>query len=123
MGFYEGVAPVGGVPREAEPAHSLGAVLKRSAEWTREMPGIVRGLYSLAAPFRWHLLVIFGFNAVIAAWETAIPALLEDPEFKAFYEESSLVPTFMPHDEYVVFIANFAEEQKAFMAEYGITEE
>ena len=59
----------------------------------------------------------------MAAWETAIPALLEDPEFKKFYEESSLVPAFMPHDEYVEFIGQFAEEQKAFMAEYGITEE
>jgi tripartite-type tricarboxylate transporter receptor subunit TctC len=60
---------------------------------------------------------------VVAAWETAIPALLEDPKFKAFYEESSLVPAFMPHDEYVTFIANFADEQKEFMAEYGITED
>jgi putative tricarboxylic transport membrane protein len=60
---------------------------------------------------------------VVAAWETAIPALLEDPEFKKFYEESSLVPAFMPHDEYVQFIDNFAEEQKTFMKEYGITEE
>lgn len=60
---------------------------------------------------------------VIAAWEAAIPALLEDPKFKAFYEESSLVPAFMPHDAYATFIAEFAEGQKAFMAEYGITEE
>ena len=60
---------------------------------------------------------------IIAAWETAIPLLLEDPEFKKFYQESSLVPAFMPHDEYVEFINEFAEEQKAFMQEYGITEE
>jgi putative tricarboxylic transport membrane protein len=60
---------------------------------------------------------------VIAAWETAIPALLEDPEYKKFYEESSLVPAFMPHDEYAAFIGEFAEEQEEFMAEYGITEE
>jgi putative tricarboxylic transport membrane protein len=60
---------------------------------------------------------------VVAAWETAIPALLEDPEFKKSYEESSLVSAFMPHDEYVEFIGEFAEEQKAFMAEYGITED
>jgi tripartite-type tricarboxylate transporter receptor subunit TctC len=60
---------------------------------------------------------------VIAAWEAAIPALLENPEFKASYEESSLVPAFMPHDEYVTFIATFADEQKAFMEKYGITED
>jgi hypothetical protein len=29
----------------------------------------------------------------------------------------------MPHDEYVEFIAKFAEEQKQFMAEYGITDD
>jgi tripartite-type tricarboxylate transporter receptor subunit TctC len=60
---------------------------------------------------------------IIAAWETAIPILLEDPEFKKFYEDSSLVPAFMPHDDYVAFIGEFAEEQKEFMAVYGITED
>jgi putative tricarboxylic transport membrane protein len=60
---------------------------------------------------------------VIAAWEQAIPLLLEDPDFKAYYQEGSLVPAFMPHDEYAVFIGNFAGEQEAFMKEYGITEE
>ena len=60
---------------------------------------------------------------VIAAWEQAIPLLLEVPEFKAYYQEGSLVPAFMPHDEYGAFIERFAEEQKAFMAEYGITED
>jgi putative tricarboxylic transport membrane protein len=60
---------------------------------------------------------------VIAAWEQAVPMLLESPEFKAYYEEGSLVPAFMPHDEYVAFIETFAEEQKQFMAEYGITED
>jgi len=59
---------------------------------------------------------------IIAAWEEAIPLLLEDPDFRAFYSESSLVPTFMPHDEYVTFIEEFAEEQREFMAEYGIIE-
>lgn len=60
---------------------------------------------------------------VIAAWEKAIPILLEDPEFKAFYQESSLVPAFMPHDEYGAFIEEFAAEQRDFMQQYGITAE
>ena len=60
---------------------------------------------------------------VIAAWEAAIPLLLEDPEYKKYYEESSLVPAFKPHDEYAAFISEFAEGQRAFMQEYGITEE
>jgi putative tricarboxylic transport membrane protein len=60
---------------------------------------------------------------VIAAWEEAIPLLLEDPDFKAYYQEGSLVPAFMSHDEYAQFISNFAGEQEEFMKEYGITEE
>ena len=60
---------------------------------------------------------------VIAAWEAAIPALLADPEFRKFYQDSSLVPAFMPHDQYVEFIGQFAAEQKDFMQKYGITEE
>ena len=60
---------------------------------------------------------------VIAAWEQAIPLLLEVPEFKEYYQERALVPAFMPHDEYGSFIARFAEDQKKFMAEYGITED
>jgi len=62
-------------------------------------------------------------DEIVAAWETAIPILLEDPKFKAFYEESSLVPAFMPHDEYVDFINTFADGQRAFMKEYNITED
>jgi putative tricarboxylic transport membrane protein len=60
---------------------------------------------------------------VVAAWEEAIPLLLEVPEFKAYYEGGALVPAFMPHDEYGPFIERFAEEQKQFMQEYGITED
>jgi putative tricarboxylic transport membrane protein len=60
---------------------------------------------------------------VVAAWEEAIPLLLEDPDFKAYYQEGSLVPAFMSHDEYAAFIGKFAGEQEAFMAEYGITED
>ena len=40
------------------------------------MPGIVRGLYELAKPFKWHLAVVFGFNVCIAAWETIQPIIL-----------------------------------------------
>jgi putative tricarboxylic transport membrane protein len=60
---------------------------------------------------------------IIAAWEEAIPLLLEVPEFKEYYQEGALVPAFMPHDEYGPFIARFADEQKQFMQKYGITED
>lgn len=59
----------------------------------------------------------------IAAWEEAIPRVLEDPEFKEWYSASALVPAFMPHEEYEQFINEFAEEQKEFFVKYNITED
>jgi tripartite-type tricarboxylate transporter receptor subunit TctC len=60
---------------------------------------------------------------VIAAWEAAIPAVLEAEAFKKWYSDASLVPAFIPHDEYGPFIEEFAKEQEAFFTKYGITEE
>ena len=60
---------------------------------------------------------------VIAAWEAAIPAVLEAEAFKKWYSDASLVPAFMPHDEYGPFIDDFAMQQEAFFKEYGITED
>ena len=57
---------------------------------------------------------------VLAAWENAITGVLEDPEFKAWYEAQSLVPNYMNSADYNVFIADFAEQQRAFFVEYGI---
>ncbi len=54
---------------------------------------------------------------VIAAWEKAIPAVLENPEYKAIYTANNLRPEFIPHDEYVKFIDNFAAETEAFLKE------
>jgi tripartite-type tricarboxylate transporter receptor subunit TctC len=59
----------------------------------------------------------------LSAWEQAVPKLLEDPEFKAWYSASALVPAFMPHEEYEKFLTDFAAEQKEFFVTYGITEE
>jgi len=55
---------------------TLSAVFKRCGEWTREVPGLIRGLYRLAEPMRWHLAVVLAFNACIAAWETIQPIIL-----------------------------------------------
>src|SRR5688500_178592 len=56
---------------------------------------------------------------VIAAWEAAIPEVLENPEYKAAYTAVNLRPEFIPHDEYVEFINNFAEETRTFLTETG----
>ena len=57
---------------------------------------------------------------VIAAWEKAIPAVLENPEYKAAYLASDLRPEFIPHAEYGPFIENFAGETQAFLKESGV---
>ena len=59
---------------------------------------------------------------IIAAWEDAIKQVLEDEEFKQWYTEQSLVPNFIPHDEYNTFLADFAVEQEEFLRTYGIIE-
>ena len=53
-------------------------------------------------------------------WEAGIRKTLADPEFKAWYEAQSLVPTIMPAAEYDQFLKDFAAEQKQFLIEYGI---
>jgi tripartite-type tricarboxylate transporter receptor subunit TctC len=57
---------------------------------------------------------------VIAAWEKAIPAVLENPEYKAIYTANNLRPEFIPHDDYVAFIQSFAEETRKFLTETGV---
>ncbi len=57
---------------------------------------------------------------VIAAWEKAIPQLLEDPDYKAAYSKASLRPEYIPHAEYVEFIQTFANETESFLKESGV---
>jgi tripartite-type tricarboxylate transporter receptor subunit TctC len=57
---------------------------------------------------------------VIAAWEKAAQEVLALPEYKAKYEANNLRPEFIPHDEYVKFINNFAGETEAFLKETGV---
>jgi tripartite-type tricarboxylate transporter receptor subunit TctC len=57
---------------------------------------------------------------VIAAWEAAIPRLLEDPAYKQLYSANSLQPGFIPHEEYVRFMKEFGAETEAFLRESGV---
>lgn len=59
---------------------------------------------------------------VIAAWETAIPMLLADPEYRKLYTENSLQPGFMPHAEYVRFMDAFGRETETFLRDSGVIE-
>ena len=74
MALYEEEAPLAESFLRSRP--TLAAVLKRSAEWFNEAPGLARGLWELAQPFKWHFAVVFGFNLIIAIWETIQPFIL-----------------------------------------------
>jgi len=62
-------------------------------------------------------------DEIFEAWETAIAGVLEDAEFKEWYEAQSLVPLVITHDDYNVFLEEFAQEQIAFFKEYGIVDD
>ena len=59
---------------------------------------------------------------IVAAWEAAIPKVLEDPDFKSVYEPDSLQPAFMGDVEYSQFIDEFAEQTRGFLSETGVIE-
>jgi tripartite-type tricarboxylate transporter receptor subunit TctC len=59
---------------------------------------------------------------VIAAWEAAVPKLLEDPQYQKLYLENSLQPGFIPHAEYVKFMESFGKDTEAFLKDAGVIE-
>ena len=61
-------------------------------------------------------------DEVISSWETAIPKLLEDPEYRRLYTDNSLQPGFIPHAEYVVFIERFGQDIETFLHGAGVVE-
>jgi tripartite-type tricarboxylate transporter receptor subunit TctC len=57
---------------------------------------------------------------VIAAWDAAVPLLLDDPDYKRLYLANSLQPGFIAHAEYVRFMDEFGKETEAFLRESGV---
>jgi putative tricarboxylic transport membrane protein len=57
---------------------------------------------------------------VIAAWEAAIPKLLDDPKYKKLYTDNNLQPGFIAHAEYVPFMDQFGKDTEAFLKESGV---
>jgi tripartite-type tricarboxylate transporter receptor subunit TctC len=58
--------------------------------------------------------------AVIAAWEAAIPKLLEDPKYKEIYSKNGLEQKFIKHDDYVNFIDKFGSDTETFLKQSGV---
>ena len=76
MALYEEGAPLADSFFALQSRPTLAAVFRRSAEWVNEAPGLARGLWELACPLKWNFAVVFGFNVVIAIWETVQPFIL-----------------------------------------------
>jgi tripartite-type tricarboxylate transporter receptor subunit TctC len=57
--------------------------------------------------------------AAIAALEAAIPKLLADPAYRKNSTANNLQPGFMPHREYVAFLAEFGRQTEAFLKTSG----
>jgi len=76
MALYEDTEPLARPLFVLNSGSALAAIIRRSAEWISEASGLARGLAELAAPLKWHLAVVFGFNAAIAVWETVQPFIL-----------------------------------------------
>ena len=57
---------------------------------------------------------------VIAALEAAVPRLLDDPQFRTAYTANGLQPGFLPHDQYVRFLDDFARQTEGFLRDAGV---
>ncbi len=57
---------------------------------------------------------------VVAAWEAGVQKVLADPAYKKIYMENGLQPAFIPHAEYVKFVAEFGQETQDFLKSTGV---
>jgi putative tricarboxylic transport membrane protein len=57
---------------------------------------------------------------VIAVWDEAAQRILADPEYRERYTAGNLRASFIPHEAYVSFIAQVAEETAALFAATGV---
>jgi tripartite-type tricarboxylate transporter receptor subunit TctC len=57
---------------------------------------------------------------VIAAWESAMPKILQNPEYKKVYERENLVPHFKGQKDSRALTAAFAKETEQTLRELGV---
>jgi putative tricarboxylic transport membrane protein len=57
---------------------------------------------------------------IIALWERAAQAVLEDPEYRRLYTEQMLTPGYMSSARYTEFLDTFIGETEVFLRESGV---
>ena len=57
---------------------------------------------------------------IIAIWNEAAQRLLADPQYAAAYERQNFFANYMSHDEYAVFVNEFAADTEDFLREAGV---
>ncbi|MCC7425601.1 MAG: tripartite tricarboxylate transporter substrate binding protein [Alphaproteobacteria bacterium] len=107
---------------EARRLRLIGVFAPQRVPATPDVPTMrEQGVNIVAEKFR-GLATARNFSpAAIAAWEAAIPKLVEVPAFKDWITKSALVNAFMKHEEAKAFEARFVASQREFFREMGIT--
>ena len=59
-------------------------------------------------------------DEVVAIWEDAVQEVLDSPEYRKVYEPNNLRADYIPHEEYVEFINEFASETETFLRDSGV---
>ena len=57
---------------------------------------------------------------IVAAWERAIGAVLQDPDYRSVYTSAMLSPAFMAQAEFERFVEAFAGDTEAFLRATGV---
>ena len=57
---------------------------------------------------------------ILAIWDKAAKATLDDPDYKKAYETESLIANFMDHTQYPAFMTDFAAKTEAFLKSSGV---
>lgn len=60
---------------------------------------------------------------ILNAWESGVEALLKDDAFRNWYRARGLVPLFLKHDDYGIFLDEFAGQQRAYFRAFGVLPE
>jgi len=57
---------------------------------------------------------------IVAAWESAVQRVLENPSYREVFEADMLSPMYIPHEDYGNFVEDFASNTERFLRDSGV---